>query len=97
MDGWSKRECSLDNYAGKKIILCFRHHDCNGQYILRLDDVNVTKKNTSTAINAVAGQNQREQAVYSLDGRQVKAADKGLYILRSVNEKGGVEVRKVLK
>ena len=97
LDGWSKRECSLDNYAGKKIILCFRHHDCNGQYILRLDDVNVTKKNTSTAINAVAGQNQREQAVYSLDGRQVKSAEKGLYILRSVNEKGGVEVRKVLK
>ena len=38
-----------------------------------------------------------KQVLKKLDGRQVKYAEKGLYILRSVNEKGGVEVRKVLK
>ena len=52
-DGWLERTFSLDQYAGKDIVLCFRHHNTTGQYLLRLDDVIVKKKSGETAIQSI--------------------------------------------
>ena len=96
-DGWTLRTFDLAKYAGKQVVICFRHHDCNGQYILRLDDVNV-KRNTSNGvsnlISNVAGNSVR---YFSVDGRQTNSLHKGINIVRSQKEDGTVVVRKVLR
>ena len=96
-DGWTLRTFDLAKYAGKTVVICFRHHDCNGQYILRLDDVNV-KRNTSNGvsnlISNVAGNSVR---YFSVDGRQTNSLHKGINIVRSQKEDGTVVVRKVLR
>lgn len=96
-DGWTKREFSLNDYAGKPIVIGFRHHDCTGQYILRLDDVNVKTNSSdgiSSAINNIPG-NAAEY--YSVDGRKMNSINKGLNIIRTQKEDGTTVVRKVIR
>ena len=97
VDGWTKREFDLKDYAGKQIVIGFRHHDCTGQYILRLDDVNVMKNSSdgiSSVINNIPG-NTAEY--YSVDGRKMNSLNKGLNIIRTQKEDGTTVVRKVLR
>lgn len=97
VDGWSLREFDLKDYAGKQVVIGFRHHDCTGQYILRLDDVNVMKNSAdgiSSVINNVPG-NAAEY--YSVDGRKMNSLSKGLNIIRTQREDGTVVVRKVMR
>ena len=97
VDGWTKREFDLNDYAGKQIVIGFRHHDCTGQYILRLDDVNVMKNSSdgiSSVINNIPG-NTAEY--YSVDGRKMNSLHKGLNIIRTQKEDGTTVIRKVLR
>lgn len=97
MDGWTLRTFDLSAYAGKQVVICFRHHDCNGQYILRLDDVNV-KTATATAISDVH-HNVPGDAVdyYGIDGRRYNHLRRGVNIVRSKQADGTYVVRKVIR
>ncbi|MGM9687779.1 MAG: choice-of-anchor J domain-containing protein [Alloprevotella sp.] len=97
MDGWSKREYDLKDYAGKRIVLCFRHHDCNGQYLLRLDDVNVKANPVPEGIGNITATGQTKTEWFSLDGRRVNHIGTGIYLERTTDNNGRVTVRKVLK
>lgn len=80
MDGWTERNFSLDQWAGKTIVLCFRHHDCMGQYIIRLDDVFVTAKDPIVGISAVRA--EAAHSIFSIDGRRISQPVKGgLYVI----------------
>ncbi len=96
-DGWSLREFDLSDFAGDQVVICFRHHDCTGQYILRLDDVNVMT-NSADGISSVI-KNVPGNAVeyYSIDGRKMNNLSKGINIIRTQNEDGTVVVRKVMR
>ena len=96
-DGWSYRAFDLAKYAGKKVVICFRHHDCNGQYILRLDDVNVKRYNTNGISNLTKNVPGNSVRYFSVDGRQTNSLHKGINIVRSQKEDGTVVVRKVLR
>lgn len=97
MDGWTKREFDLNDYAGKKVVICFRHHDCNGQYILRLDDVNVMT-NASSAITTATRNVAGDSAEYfTIDGRKTTTLSSGVNIVRSQREDGTSVVRKVVR
>lgn len=96
-DGWTKREFDLKDYAGKQIVIGFRHHDCTGQYLLRLDDVNVMKSSSdgiSSVINNVPG-NAAEY--YSIGGQKMNALSNGINIIRTQKEDGTTIVRKVMR
>ena len=98
VDGWSLREFDLDYYAGKQVVLCFRHHDCTGQYILRLDDVNVKTKDGADAITSVNRNVAGNAAEYfSLDGRKMETLNHGVNIVRTLDENGKTVVRKVIR
>ena len=80
MDGWTERNVNLDQWAGKTIVLCFRHHDCMGQYIIRLDDVFVTAKDPIVGISAV--RTEAAHSIFSIDGRRISQPVKGgLYVI----------------
>ena len=98
MDGWSLRQFDLKDYAGKQVVICFRHHDCNGQYILRLDDVNVMTYSGAAAIrNLTKNVPGNTAEYYTLDGRKTNALSRGLNIIRTQREDGTVVVRKVIR
>lgn len=97
-DGWVERTFSLDDYAGKTIFLCFRHHDTEGQYLLRLDDVIVREKGGNTGINSAANAyNATSREVYSASGMRLGEMQNGLNIVRKQMEDGSVKTIKVVK
>lgn len=80
MDGWAERNFSLDQWAGKTIALCYRHHDCLGQYIIRLDDVFVKAKDPIVGISTI--RTEAAQRIFSIDGRRVSQPVRGgLYVI----------------
>ncbi len=97
VDGWTKRVFDLNDYAGKQVVICFRHHDCNGQYILRLDDVNVMTNAASAITTATRNVPGNSAEYYTLDGRRTNTLTKGVNIVRSQREDGTVAVRKVVR
>ena len=96
-DGWLGHQVSLDDYAGKTVYLCFRHHSTEGQYLLRLDDVNVMKKGIGTGIANTTRTYSTKETVYNAAGQRSDAAVKGLNIIRRQCEDGSVKTFKVIR
>ncbi len=98
MDGWQYREFDLNEYMGKDIVLLYRHHNCNGQYILRLDDVFITRTQLPDGIKTIGTMNSSNAAqVYTVDGRKVNKMVEGINIVRIQNADGSVSIKKVMK
>lgn len=99
MDGWSLRKVDLTPYAGKTIYLLFRHHDCTGQYILRLDDVFVYNKGSEpTGIGGVVSEGNGEivsQKFYNASGVKLDHMQKGLNIVSTYYSDGTVKTEKI--
>lgn len=97
-DGWSLRTFDLIEFAGKDVVISFRHHDCTGQYILRLDDVNVMTNSAYNAISTVKANVLGNTAQYfNLGGQKTNSLSHGINIVRTQDENGNVVVRKVLR
>ncbi len=97
-DGWSLRTFDLIEFAGKDVVISFRHHDCTGQYILRLDDVNVMTNSAYNAISTVKANVPGNTAQYfNLGGQKTNSLSHGINIVRTQDENGNVVVRKVLR
>lgn len=99
VEGWKQHIVDLDSYAGKDIYLVFRHHDCEGQYVLRLDDVFVmtNEKYESLGISTTShNRNVASQEFYNVDGMRIAAPVKGVNIVRSMMKDGSVQIQKVI-
>ena len=79
-------------------MLLFRHHDCNGQYIIRLDDVNILHVQQPDAIRSIDAVEAPEAVqIYTVDGRKANGMVNGINIVRKNNADGSVSVQKVMK
>ena len=101
VNGWQKRTIDLTPYAGKDVYLAFRHYDCTGQYILRLDDVFAFEKGTAdpTGISYLKTDENNKVArneYYNLSGERLNAPIQGVNIVRSTYPDGTVRTHKVL-
>lgn len=100
VEGWLERTIDLDSYAGQTIYLVYRHHDCTGQYVLRLDDVFVftnDKYNELLGIGSLDGdKNVISREYYTIDGVRTMAPAKGVSIVREGMKDGSVKVQKVI-
>ncbi len=95
--GYHENTVDLKDYAGKTVRLAFRHHDCEGQYLLLIDDAFVytyDKYNQITvgvdemiARNHVLGNNQ----YFNAAGQRVEGPVKGLNIVRQTMKDGSVK------
>jgi len=50
---WGHKTYSLASYTGQTVRIAFRHFNCNDQFVLNLDDVEVTAQPTDPTIIAV--------------------------------------------
>ena len=95
--GWLYREIDLKEFAGKTIYIVFRHHDCVGQYILRLDDVfvyNVEDTGVRTLTNP--GGNIVRQEVFGVDGTNQTELKDGINIVRTTFDNGMTVTSKIV-
>jgi hypothetical protein len=97
MDGWIERTVDMKDYAGKTVYLCFRHHDTQQQYLLRLDDV-VISKNDNSGIGSNYKSAQKAQTTYfNAAGQVTQNPQKGLTIVRKLYEDGSVKTFKAIE
>ena len=97
--GWINHVVDLNYYAGKTIYLVYRHHDCEGQYVLRLDDVFVytnEKFNELGISMAPAMEDVASQEYFNIDGVRQNGPTSGVNIIRSTMKDGSVKIQKVI-
>lgn len=92
---WEERKVEISKYAGKTIRVAFRHHDCEGKWIVKLDDVIVF--DGVSGINLI---NASKEVVrieyYSIDGIRVTAPKTGIYLVKTVYTDGTATTRKTI-
>jgi formylmethanofuran dehydrogenase subunit D len=99
VEGWQQKIIDLNSYAGQTVYLVFRHHDCTGQYVLRLDDLFLftNDKFNELGINALnSDKNIISSEYYTIDGKRVDKLVKGVNVVRSEMKDGSVKVQKVI-
>ena len=95
--GWLYREINLDEFAGQTVYIVFRHHDCTGQYILRLDDVFVYN-NGHSGLKTITnpGGNILRQEIFGIDGRSYNELQNGVNIVRTTYDDNTTVTSKIL-
>lgn len=92
---WEERKVDISKYAGKTIRVAFRHHDCEGKWIIKLDDVivfdGVTGINLTNASKEVV-----RMEYYSIDGIRVVTPENGIYLVKTVYTDGTSTTRKAI-
>ena len=97
--GWKNHIVDLDSYAGKTIYLVFRHHGCEGQYVLRLDDafIYTNDKFNELGISTLShSRNVKSEEIYNVNGARLDAPAKGVNIIRTTTTDGQVKTQKVI-
>lgn len=97
VDGWEEHTFDLKDYAGKTVKVCFRHHDCNGQYILRLDDVNVYTNQRWGAVSEINADHGLKVSteIYDVNGTRLGSLCQGVNIIRTTYADGTVRTSKI--
>ena len=97
--GWINHIVDLDSYAGKTIYLAYRHHGCEGQYVLRLDDafIYTNDKYNELGISTLShSRNVESEEIYNLSGTRLDAPAKGVNIIRTTTKDGNVKTQKII-
>ncbi len=94
-DEWQFHEVDLTKYAGKTVYLAFRHHDCTGQYVLKLDDVFVYTKDKWDVVTGIAPMPTSSDVVsreyFNAAGQRVDRPVNGINIVRQTMKDGSVK------
>ena len=95
-DEWLFHSVDLKDYAGKTVFIAFRHHDCTGQYVLKLDDVFVYTSDKwndiTTGVSPVSGlDNVVSREYFNAAGQRVDRPVNGINIVRQTMKDGSVK------
>ena len=97
---WRENVVDLGDYAGQTVNICFRHHDCMGQYVLKLDDIFVfTRDGWASGIKPAASPTAKPvaQETYNAAGVRVATLARGLNIVKVYYDDGTVRTNKILR
>lgn len=100
-DVWVEHTIDLGEYAGENIVILFRHHDCSGQYVLKVDDIFVftnDRWDIETGVESITG-NKAELVsteIYDINGIRVRGLQKGINIIRKTYSDGTVKSSKLI-
>lgn len=97
---WRENVVDLGDYAGQTVNICFRHHNCMGQYVLKLDDIFVfTRDGWASGIKPAASPTAKPvaQEIYNAAGVRVATLARGLNIVKVYYDDGTVRTNKILR
>lgn len=99
-DEWVERVIDLSAYAGEAVYVLFRHHDCNGQYVLKVDDIfiyEMEKWNDTTGVNSVESAVKAVSTeTFDINGVRTRGLVKGVNIIRTTYSDGSVKSYKFI-
>lgn len=99
-DIWQENTLDLAEYAGKDVHLVFRHYDCFGQYVLKLDDIFVytmDKWADISSVDEIAGNSDVVSTeIFDLNGLRKRQLSEGVNIVRIVYSDGTVKTSKLI-
>lgn len=100
-DQWIEHIVDLSEYANQDICVLIRHHDCNGQYVLKIDDIFIYDMDKWDSMNS--GVNNVEGALkavstetFDLNGIRTRGLVKGVNIIRTTYSDGTVKTSKFI-
>lgn len=95
---WMQRSVDLNKWAGKQVHVAFRHHDSEGKYMVKVDDVSV-RVNEENGIGNVATELRAVRTEYfGIDGRRLqRPLTDGITVVRTTYTDGTVRSRKVVR
>ena len=93
---WHEHHVDLKDYAGNTVRMAFRHHDCTGQYLLKIDDAFVYTYekygNSTVGISSTDGQDKvAGNQYFNVAGQRSNSPAKGLNIVRQTMKDGSVK------
>ena len=99
-DVWQERTLDLAEYADQNVQIAFRHHDCDGQYVLKIDDIFVfdMEKWASLGVENI-GDSFGEAVsteIYDLNGIRLNSLTEGVNIVRVTYSDGTVKTHKII-
>ena len=98
---WRENVVDLQPYAGKTVCVCFRHHGCKGQYVLKLDDIFVfTREGWATGIRPAtlgAGARAVRQEMFNAAGARIGSLAEGVNIVRTYYDDGTIKTHKIIR
>ncbi len=98
-DEWQERVINLEDFAGEDVRVLFRHHDCDGQYVLKIDDIFVftnEKWGTITGVDTInPDADVVSTEIYDVNGLRTTGLVKGVNIVRTTHSDGTVKTTKI--
>ena len=93
---WEMREIDLSSYAGKTCRVAFRHHNCEDNWMLKIDDLVVY--DGTTGINGIENSDKVivSQEFYSIDGMRIEKPENGIYIVKTMFDDGSSAAKKAI-
>jgi len=97
-DEWTKRTIHLASYAGQDVYVAFRHHDCEDEFVMMIDDISIMQAGMPTVSiqgpnTVISGDAVTFTAIcnatiqWTLEGATPATAT-GTYIVTTWNEQG---------
>lgn len=101
-DEWVENTLELTDYAGQDVHLCFRHHDCEGQFVLKLDDIFVYTMDKwsemsggSKVVDIITDGDIAKTEIYNVNGIRLRSLEDGINIVKVTYKDGRVATRKI--
>lgn len=95
-DEWTMRVVDLAAFAGKNIHVAFRHHDSEGFYMVKIDDVFVYIENPVKVEMPEASKTVENVQYYSIDGTRIQRPEQGIVIVKTIYSDGTVTAGKAM-
>ena len=102
-DVWQEHVLDLKDYAGKQVSVCFRHHDCDSQYVLKVDDIFVytNKKwdeiSGGLAVDFIGSEKDVvSTAIYNVNGIRLSQPRPGVNIVTVTYSDGSTKTTKMI-
>lgn len=94
---WQQRTYELGTeWAGKEVYIGFRHHNCSGNDIVKIDDVVMTQKSGVADSMYDSDRVVMLQEFYNVSGMRLSSPQPGINIVRTVYDDGTVVTEKVI-
>lgn len=98
-DEWQGHNVEIPaEMAGQPVRVAFRHHDCSGKYLMKIDDIFVYthEKWSQVGVEGIISDGRiLSTEVYDMNGMRLRSVQKGLNIIRSTMEDGSVKTSKI--
>lgn len=100
-DTWVENVIDLDEYAGEDVFVVFRHHDCNGQYVLKIDDIFVytnEKWDYITGVENISADGLKAVSteIFDVNGIRLNTLTSGVNVIRVTYSDGSVKAHKLI-